>query len=356
MGEFDTRFSKEMKNNTSETKKIFLKEINVLSGIAIFTVVIGHLSFLNDIVLYIFLRNLIYSFHMPLFMAISGYLFSRFSRKKIYDFKSYKKFIIKKFFRFVPPYVFLVSFIFVLKIMASNIFQLKHPVSYEAFLMMFVNPMFGGFVVHLWFVYALFIIFLLYPLLEKVFAKIDIRLRLAIYCLLATIPMTKVCCLNFVFHYMPYFHLGAMLVGYKINVKDKLANMLFVSFLLFACASVCQLKFDFIYLNSFWSITQAFAGSLFVTLFAILVSKKDNPVAFFFFLVGSYSFEIYLLHTVGSEIFGYGIMLFKFPALHRSIIIFIGSTIFGLFFPILFTKLLNKVFPKQAIFLLGKVN
>ena len=69
--------------------------IEICKGIAILLVVLGHTfrdeMLTNDIAY--FLKTFIYSFHMPLFMAISGYVFSLSLDKYI---KEPKKFLAKK--------------------------------------------------------------------------------------------------------------------------------------------------------------------------------------------------------------------------------------------------------------------
>lgn len=58
-------------------KQVLMKKcepwIDVLKGIGIILVVIGHISLDNG------MSNWIYTFHMPMFFALSGYLWSRFT-------------------------------------------------------------------------------------------------------------------------------------------------------------------------------------------------------------------------------------------------------------------------------------
>lgn len=67
-----------MKENDRMLKKVNMREggvreswIDVLKGIGIILVVIGHTSMENPLVKWI------YVFHMPLFFALSGYMFGR---------------------------------------------------------------------------------------------------------------------------------------------------------------------------------------------------------------------------------------------------------------------------------------
>lgn len=65
------------------------KHIDIIKGIAIFLVLWGHCiqsiagdeGFFSNWVI-----RIIYSFHMPLFMVMSGYLFQRTSQKDFFDY------------------------------------------------------------------------------------------------------------------------------------------------------------------------------------------------------------------------------------------------------------------------------
>ena len=146
-------------------KKNFV-HIDILKGIAIILVVIGHFypqSFQLDS--WTTVNKLIYSFHMPLFMVISGYLFAN-SNFIINTSKSYFEFIQKKSVRLLFTY-FSISLIIILsKLFAEIFFTLQYSISIQTILFhVFVQPM-GGPTTFLWFIYTLWIIFLIFPLLK----------------------------------------------------------------------------------------------------------------------------------------------------------------------------------------------
>jgi fucose 4-O-acetylase-like acetyltransferase len=70
-----------------------VKWIDITKGIGIILVILGHNNF-NQ-----FLLSLIFSFHMPMFFFINGYLFHYVKYKK-----DVRRFIHKKFIRLVVPY------------------------------------------------------------------------------------------------------------------------------------------------------------------------------------------------------------------------------------------------------------
>jgi acyltransferase len=111
-----------------------LKNVDLLKGLLVFLVILGHMlpgSRNNSILLAI-----IYSFHMPLFIGVSGYLFNA---NKIKDYNLIE--LLKKYlFRIILPWIIAVIFYFpFLESSSMNTF--------EAFVKAFVFPSY-----HLWFV------------------------------------------------------------------------------------------------------------------------------------------------------------------------------------------------------------
>lgn len=89
---------------TTELKKERLHYIDQLKGIAIFLVVVGHIiqfnckDFSNNPIF-----SIIYSFHMPLFMFISGYV--AFKSMKATIFNSYFQFLMKRIRTILLPFL-----------------------------------------------------------------------------------------------------------------------------------------------------------------------------------------------------------------------------------------------------------
>ncbi len=81
-----------MAEKTKTKPKKYYSEIDILKGIGIFLVVLGHLSFKNENI-----SHLIFSFHMPLFFVLSGFVFKR---------KKMSNFFLSKFRRILIPYIF----------------------------------------------------------------------------------------------------------------------------------------------------------------------------------------------------------------------------------------------------------
>ncbi len=113
------------------------------------------------------MRTFIYVFHMPLFFFISAYLFSY---KGGLEKSSYKDFIKKKFWRLLFPYVVLNLICLIPKILLSSFVQDNMETSVSNFINLWINPR-ANILGHLWFLFALFEIYLLAPIWSYVIKK-----------------------------------------------------------------------------------------------------------------------------------------------------------------------------------------
>ena len=114
-----------------------IKNIDFTKGILIILVIIGH--FLQGTLSSSLPRYIIYSFHMPLFIGISGFLFSTPHLKQI----SLGKILSKYLFRIIVPWLIaVVTYIFIVN---GNVFKLDN----QNFILIysFITPYF-----HLWFI------------------------------------------------------------------------------------------------------------------------------------------------------------------------------------------------------------
>ena len=129
--------------------------LSVLQGFAMLLVVIGHVTHGEGE-----LTRIIYSFHMPLFMCISGYLFRITAIEKN---KRYLDVIFSKSVRLLIPYfAFGVATIF-LKVAFSGYMHRSASISISQLMDAFVwltNMPLG----EMWFINTLYFMFLLYPI------------------------------------------------------------------------------------------------------------------------------------------------------------------------------------------------
>lgn len=134
--------------------------VDIAKSIGIFLVVLGHTEINPD------LKTFIYSFHMPLFFIISGFLLKTES--------SFKEFFIKRFKRLMIPYfVFsFLTYLFWVFVTGRHGIGLVSEIGYlKPIIGTLVGLSHNDFLVHnisLWFLYVLFQIELIYFFVSKV--------------------------------------------------------------------------------------------------------------------------------------------------------------------------------------------
>ena len=138
-------------------------EIRVASRLAIFLVVLGHILVpgIRDLSWYVVLRDIIYLFHMCLFIFLSGFIIGYTTLPK-YDKSQYKSLVKKKLLKFLPPYVFF-SFLF---LVMENIFSAgkwSNYVSNITSMLIYPSQSPAGF---LWYLYVLLVFYLVTPIIN----------------------------------------------------------------------------------------------------------------------------------------------------------------------------------------------
>jgi fucose 4-O-acetylase-like acetyltransferase len=148
-----------------ENKK-FYQEINIARGIGILLVVLGHsfpdaqLGIYNNSFWYRYIFKTIYSFHMPLFFMMSGFV-----SYKLIELSTNKEEIIavkNKFLRLMIPYLVISIPSLILKYIFSNLAYNKLDENSIIDIFVGINPN-GG----LWFLYSLFVVSLIAIFIKK---------------------------------------------------------------------------------------------------------------------------------------------------------------------------------------------
>lgn len=140
--------------------------IDKATGITIFLVIYGHMSFLETLSLpwYAVSRDFIYKFHMPLFLCLSGFVvFLSTSKRNIKSQSDYFNFQKKKITKFLFPY-FIISLIAIL----VYIFYYHATVTEinNAIFSIFFSPN-DGIIRFVWYLYVLTGLYLIAPFLVK---------------------------------------------------------------------------------------------------------------------------------------------------------------------------------------------
>ena len=142
--------------------KAKIEWLSVLQGWSMLLVVLGHVTLSNHFLdpaapLASGIERMVYSFHMPLFIFISGWLFYRTCMARG---KSYGAVLVSKLKRLGIPYLFFTLATLVVKVVCSPLVkrQVDGRELFDTFVLFRSNPL--G---EMWFIVALFVLMLLYP-------------------------------------------------------------------------------------------------------------------------------------------------------------------------------------------------
>ena len=207
------------------------------------------------------LDKFIFSFHMPLFIFLSGYLFY-LNKDKIENAWYY---ILKRVKRLLIPFYF-AGFLYVLP-MVCFINPLDKSVwfYYSSFLTL-------DYTWHLWFLFSLFVITLFFVLYYFKFNKFNKYVLLAFLIginLLSTTGPSS--CLARIFKFAIFFYLGCLFVEHKDFIERKLAKFLWLILFVFAVAEVGLYQF---YRGSLLDLICAVLGIAFFYIVAFKVADK----------------------------------------------------------------------------------
>lgn len=288
------------------------------------------------------LKGWIYSFHMPLFFFISGFLFS-YTNINTHNIDA-KKFIVKKVERLLVPYL-------ALGIVSILINNYNNLISYERILA-FIYPSRLGF---LWYVATLFLIFCIVILLNNVF-KVNIKsgrnlLMISMLCVIIRIiiPNTEFLNISELLWYTPFFMLGIYAHSNErifnlINNCEYIIlhpyKILMIGVFLLAISVLSQylsigvLSITGLLLRYFYALIGIVISILLCN--TILNFKKLSSKILLF---SSYTYSIYLLSKF-SQIPA-RIITLKILDLHYVICIS-AMFILGIMIPILICKFVNK--------------
>jgi len=135
--------------------------IDIAKGLGIIFVIFAHIQSISQVFL-----NYIYSFHMPLFFFLSGYLFSDSKYKTLMEFIKKKAQSL-----LIPYFVFsIISYIYWALVQIRMGDDIKHPDLFRAFIGIFYsdpNHHFMSYNVALWFLTCLFSTEILFYILRK---------------------------------------------------------------------------------------------------------------------------------------------------------------------------------------------
>lgn len=325
-----------------ENKKKYYEELTLMKGIGIVLVILGHsFSFtgfdlieVNKINKYI--HETIYSFHMPMFFLIAGFLTNK------YKDNLNKEFYISKIKRLLIPYIFINIIDAIPRHLFSNLVNNKSN-SIERIVF------YSG--VATWFVYTLFILFLIFPIIEKYLLKKDRFYIFGIILFLLNLfnigNNVKFLTVDRLVYMSFYFYVGYLFKRYyekKYNLLTKNTGIWIVIFLFLFLGSkydkftITKIIFPFLGIISCWYSTVK------------LKNKAKGIIYMFLEFCGDNSLSFYLLEMFFATV--YRVTLVKIIPLDHNFLLISSFFILKLFTLVFFVKYIiskNKI----LAFLLG---
>ncbi len=343
-----------------------IKELDILKGLAIVLIVLGHCNFP--------FKHFIYLFHVAVFIMCSGYFYKPSYSENT---QNLKKYIFKKAKKLYIPYVvcniiFLLfnNIFFKLNIYSTNydnnIGIITSISSYIKRIILILSfhgsPQLGG---ATWFLQALFGITCLYALIDYFITKISQKHHLKMitqlligiifnligfFCSLKHLDLMG---LERIFSMYILFHFGLILSQKKLIPKNKkfIGLELIITFTILLIAtyfgkiSLAQNNFE----NPIFLIIVSLAGWIFLYIISLIISNISILYKLFE-LIGKNTLPIMILHFLSFKVinllsvklFDYpSYMIASFPVLMTDGLWWILYTIVGIFIPICCNQLYN---------------
>lgn len=264
--------------------------IDIARAIAIILVVVGHYQPDHSPLWHKEVIKIIYTFHMPLFLFISGYIYAA-TQKEI----AYKDFIVKKFKRLMIPYFSTSVVIILVKLAFAGILKVDNEVSLKAIYQVFYMPITAGY--FLWFLYTLFLIFTF----VRFFKTANQRLLLLVIAVVlrflpVTVPTTFA--LHFVKDSTIYFAIGLVVINYRDILERFNKVTIIVPVALFVIIYLIQSSISSNILISILDVLLGLVGTWSVISLSKSISSKSNILNINMLIqIGIASYIIYLFHT-----------------------------------------------------------
>ena len=300
--------------------------ISFLQFIGPIFVVLGHVK--NGLPYNEFLQNMrtfIYVFHMPLFFFISAYLFSHKGGMKG---QSYKNFLKKKFLRLLFPYIILNLVCFIPKLCLSTFVQDNMEMSLGNIINFWINPR-ANILGHLWFLFALFEIYMFAPIWDRIINKDSKKIWLLLFIITLALkfiePLTDILAINDLMRNLLFFVLG-MYIGKipkeKLELQTNKKN-----FILYVILYIVILAIWIYSNNTITTVLLCTITLLLLLKLPIMFKIKNKMIE----KLSNYSYTIYILHwpiMILTRIIGYQLLHINY------IIVAIAMGILGYFVPL----------------------
>ena len=176
--------------------------LDFVRAITIVLVVLGHWRPEGCPAWYQDVYDVIYTFHMPVFLAISGYLYMATRRPM-----TYPQFLWHKFRRLMVPYFVGSMVIIAFKLLAGSGSGVEHPVTPYALVEMFYFPAASKV---FWFLWALWWMFVMVYWLDTPLKRL-IAIVVCVAVVASKVGLPQVCSIDLVPYYFIFFLSGTLL-------------------------------------------------------------------------------------------------------------------------------------------------
>ncbi len=336
--------------------------IDISKGIGIILVVLGHTivpQIRGESRAAEFLWIFIYSFHMPLFFFLSGYLFEMGIEK----YTNKKHFFLSKARKLLLPYLFFSVFAYVFIAFALRIDKLAAVLEgggYSAagfFEAAFEILTYNGHIdQHIWFVFSLFIVFLINILLPKLMKNPYMLIVLvALYVSKAFVKYYGI--LDYTASDLFFFSLARVVFSRDLTKAVKKLNPA----LLTAVFIAVNCGYTAMYMNNtggavfaviFYVYREAAAVLGIAAVCRLAAALGKTGAAGALARLGGYSYDIYLMHAPFLVSGISGILLAYSPLPHAAICVL--TLILGLTLPVIASKLVIRRVPILKTVILGE--
>jgi len=312
-----------------------LTDIDLAKGLAIFLVVVGHVVAREPPLgneWYVALKFLIYEFHMPFFMFLSGVIFA-VTYDRLEGLHAYGAYIRARALRLAPGFILFSLIIWAGKVVGGRFLHVDNAQSadLDSLLRIFTQP--GSSVAtSLWYIYVLLELYLAFPLLlalvrGRVLALLALTAALHLLPLFAKLP--DVLAIDLFCEYSFYFALGLVFIRYYKPAVAAISRTPLLFYGLFALSFLSSLVLPYY-------LAKTLIGTLSMpALYAFANSFRAERDRAVLLTLGEYTFSIYLMNTL---VIGFtkGVLLKIAPWDHANFVLFFPALLAaGVIAPIL---------------------
>ena len=314
-----------------------IDEVDILKGIGICLVLVAHSAGG-------FVHTFAYSFHMPLFIFVSGWLFYYTRLSDAASAKwPYKAMLKEKIIRFGIPFIVFTLFGIILKSVFSTYMDRPTEISFHELANAFIYP-YNGPLRELWFIATIMWMFALAPVWRLFLDNKWLNsLCLILLSVLYFFPLkTEFLALDHVTHLAVFFYGGLLVSKYELVSKTiaKISNLkgiclILLFFILYLCAMLFELHFC-----ATWM-------AIILSIFLSVLLERFAPESFSSFR--NYTFQIYLIGIWVQVAVRILVIKYEMPWLIGYLI----SICSGIYIPVLISKLFEKIDYKPLLLFVG---